>query len=515
VTSAAIDADVTLDGHQRRILLGVCVIVGAATVVPATYNYILTPMLADLGASESQQSVVRQLPSIAALLVIFLAGVLGSRWGERRLITAGATVFTVGCGVVAIAPSFPVAVTGLILESIGASALVVVALGLLSASVAAPGARASAFATFAIIGPVVYVSAPIVAGALVDSATWRLVVALWTLAGVAMLVAARRTLPHSPGADGHGELLTPALAGLALAAGVQTINAISSDGWTSSSTVFRLGATVCSAAALVAAFRRIQHPSLSLAALRSGGVLVLLVAVILIPFANLWFYLTMGYQYVYGFDALETALAMVPAQLAGVLGAMVARRMLQRRGITVTGVTCISLVAASLLLCLFITVDTPVAVAIAVMSCYAAASTAAGIPVTNAVMNSAPPGEDGSAAAFKGAASNVGGAVGVAVMTAIVFGAASTTLRTELAAEGLDDQQSAEIAAAMRDGASSESVASQYAVPLAEVDEISDAQQAAMIDGLHAQGVAAAVTTAAAAVMFLLGRRRQERSPPT
>jgi hypothetical protein len=67
----------------------------------------------------------------------------------------------------------------------------------------------------------------------------------------------------------------------------------------------------------------------------------------------------------------------------------------------------------------------------------------------------------------------------------------------------------------MRDGASSESVASQYAVPLAEVDEISDAQQAAMIDGLHAQGVAAAVTTAAAAVMFLLGRRRQERSPPT
>jgi hypothetical protein len=51
VTSAAIDADVTLDGHQRRILLGVCVIVGAATVVPATYNYILTPMLADLGAS--------------------------------------------------------------------------------------------------------------------------------------------------------------------------------------------------------------------------------------------------------------------------------------------------------------------------------------------------------------------------------------------------------------------------------------------------------------------------------
>jgi hypothetical protein len=52
-------------------------------------------------------------------------------------------------------------------------------------------------------------------------------------------------------------------------------------------------------------------------------------------------------------------------------------------------------------------------------------------------------------------------------------------------------------------------------VPLAEVDEISDAQQAAMIDGLHAQGVAAAVTTAAAAVMFLLGRRRQERSPPT
>ncbi len=71
----------TLDDAQRRLLLGICLIIGAITFVPATYNFVIHPMLEGLGASESQSSLLRQLPSTAALLVIFLAGVLGNRWG--------------------------------------------------------------------------------------------------------------------------------------------------------------------------------------------------------------------------------------------------------------------------------------------------------------------------------------------------------------------------------------------------------------------------------------------------
>lgn len=501
-----------LDAHQRRTLLGICLVVGAATVVPATYNYVLDPMLEGLGASESQSSLLRQLPSIAALLVIFLAGVLGGRWGARRLISVGAVLFTVGCAAVALAPAFPAAVAGLVIESIGASALLVVALGLLSSSVSDSEARASAFATFAIVAPLVYTTSPLIAGAIVDTTSWRLVPVLWALGGLVMLWSARTLLPADHDERDAGELVTPALAGLVLASAVQTINSIHTDGWTATSTLVRIGITAAALVALIMVFRRSAAPTLSTAALKQGGMLILLVVVIIIPFANLWFYATMGFQYVYGLSVLQTAVVMIPAQLAGVLGAVLARRLIQRRGITTAGFAALMLLAISLLLSCLLQVDTPIALAVAIVAVYGIASVGAGIPLTNSIMDTAPPGEDGSAAAFRGAASNLGSAVGVIVMTTIVFGVISTSLTNQLTQEGLASQQSADIAAQIRDGATSESVASDYAVPVQEVDQISDAQRIAMVDGLHAQGAAGAAFISVGAVIFLVGRRRQDRT---
>ena len=493
-------------------MLGICLVVGAATIVPATYNYVLDPMLDGLGASESQSSLLRQLPSIAALLVIFLAGVLGGRWGARRLISVGAVMFTAGSAAVALAPAFPVAVAGLVIESVGASALLVVALGLLSASVNDAEARASAFATFAIVAPLVYTTSPLAAGAIVDSCSWRFVPALWVLGGLVMWWSTRRLLPDDTRERSAGELVTPALAGLVLAGAVQAVNAVQHDGWTSTSTLVRIGITIAALTALIAVFRRATAPSLSTAALQQGGMLILLVVVIIIPFANLWFYGTMGFQYVYGLSVLQTAIVMVPAQLAGVLGAMLIRRLIQRRGITISGFVALTLLALSLLSSCLIEVDTPIALAVAVLAGYGIASVGSGIPLTNSIMDTAPPGEDGSASAFRGAASNLGSAVGVVVMTTIVFGVISTSLTAELRQEGLATQQSADIAAQIRDGATSENVAADYSVPVQEVDQISDAQRIAMVDGLHAQGQWGAAFIGVAAVIFLLGRRRQERA---
>ena len=44
---------------------------------------------------------------------------------------------------------------------------------------------------------------------------------------------------------------------------------------------------------------------------------LLLIVVILVSFANLWFYLTIGFEYIYGLDALATAVAMLPARRPG------------------------------------------------------------------------------------------------------------------------------------------------------------------------------------------------------
>ena len=78
---------------------------------------------------------------------------------------------------------------------------------------------------------------------------------------------------------------------------------------------------------------------------------LLLIVVILVSFANLWFYLTIGFEYIYGLDALATAVAMLPAQAAGIGGAALARVLLRRLGITTTGL--IMLLALGVCLVIF------------------------------------------------------------------------------------------------------------------------------------------------------------------
>lgn len=131
-----------LTSTQRRLITGIAVIAGATTMVSAAYNYILDPMLDAFNATESQASLLRQLPSIAALLVVFLAGVLGDRFGDRRVLYAGGALFTAGSLLVAVAPVFALAALGMVVQSIGTSITFVVALGLLSARISIrPGAR--------------------------------------------------------------------------------------------------------------------------------------------------------------------------------------------------------------------------------------------------------------------------------------------------------------------------------------------------------------------------------------
>lgn len=497
--------DSTSRTYQRRLLAGVCIVVGAATTVPASYNYVIVPMIEGLGASETQSSLLRQLPG---LLVIFLAGILGQRWGERRFIMGCGLLFTIGNAVVAVAPVMAIAVAGLVLESIAASGFIVVALALLSSQVSDKQARASAFSTYAMVGPVVYLLMPLVAGVLLDHSSWRLVAAVWALSGLLILLASSRYLPEADDQRESRELLTPALAGVLLMASVQTLSVADRDGLLSAGTLVRLGLAVLAFVALSWALRHKESPSLSLAALGQGGMFLLLIIVILMSFANLWFYMTVGLQYVYGLNALQTAVALLPAQAAAIAGAAITRWLLRKRGITVAGSVMLLGLATSLLLSALISAGSPMWIPIVVTGLYAITSVGAGIPLTNAVMDLSPRGEEGSASAFRSAAGNIGGAVGVIVMTTIVFNTFSASLTSNLESEGITSPESVQIAESILEGVTSENVAANYAVPIEQVEQIAQAQREAMMDGLRAHGLSGAAFTGACLVIFVWSRRR-------
>jgi hypothetical protein len=134
------------------------------------------------------------------------------------------------------------------------------------------------------------------------------------------------------------------------------------------------------------------------------------------------------------------------------------------------------------------------------------------IPLTNAVMNHAPEGEDGSASAFRSAAANVGGAVGVVVMSTIVFTTFSAALTSTLKSEGLNTQQSAKIAERLRNGASSEDVSADYSVPLKQVKLVGDAERGGLVDGLRAHGLSGAAFTGNCLLIFYWSQRPEKKS---
>ncbi len=501
----------TLSAAQMRLVVAVTAAAALVQTLGASFNYVLVDMLRDLGSSAAHSDFVRQMPTIGALLVTFIAGALGQRLGFKRVLVTCCALYAVGCAAVAAAPSMPIATAGLLLANVGKAALLVVALAALRTRVRAEDGRATAFATFSAAIPFAYLFVPLGAAVVVESAGWRWVAVVWIAAGILALIVVSALMPADrPGTEPTGEMLTPALAGVVLATAVEAITQLSQQGL---SPPFFVSVAVClgAVAALAIAMRSSPDPTLDLTPLRHGNLVLLLVVLVLTLFANLFFYMTMALQYIYDLAPIAVALAMAPAQLSAVVGAIASGRVVRRWGITRAGSVLMTVVAVTLLCSAGIGVSSPLWLAVAIVCVYAAAAAGGGVAVTNAVMDGAPPGKDGAASAFRGAAASIGTAVGVAGMTAIVTTAASASLHHQFVQADIDDSPSTQVAREITSGATSEDASSLYAVPVTEADEIDDFRRQAYLEGFRAHGLVGGVVTLAAAGMFLVTRRRLER----
>ncbi len=496
-----------LQGTGRRLVFGVCLAAGAAYLQPATYNYIVNPMLVTFSATQAAAAPLREVPSIAALLVIFLAAVVAGRFGPRRTVSTAATLLCAGAVVVAAAPNLPVAVLGLAVQAVAATALLVVPLGVIGAAVTTPGARTSAFAVFSMVSPIVFVVLPVIAALLMQQFTWRVVAGLWAVGGLVALVAARLTLDPDPRGAPRAELVTPTLAGLFCVGVVQTVSHISSDGLTSAAVAVRLAIALAAAGLLTL---RVQQPghSLDLDLLRRGGAVLLLVVIGLWCFTQLWYYMTLAYEYVFGLSVVVTALLMAPAQACAALGARAAGPMVKRWGLTTSGVSMLLITGASLGLSVLVRMDSPLWWPVLITCLYSFASVAAGVPMTNAVMDAATSGEEHAASAYRQAAISVGTAVGITVISALVSGVFNASLTQNLHAAGEDSAQSQQIAEDLRAGITTAQEAAAYAVPLDDVATINAAQQVAYLDGMAAHGWAGLVLSVGTAGLFWISRAR-------
>ncbi len=503
----------SLTGSERRLVLALSIAAACVLTLTTSFNYLLVPISKEFTPSEPQLALLRQAPIVAALLVVFPAGALGARIGEKRFAFWCVITFAVGAVIVAVAPVVQVVILGVVVANIGRAALFIVGLGYMASVVSGKDGRAAAFAVYSMVLPVTFLTMPILAGLVINLGGWRWVAVICAAFGVVGAFLIHRLVPGRPGRGGVGEMWTPALAGLFFVLLVQALQWTGNEGLTSPRSIAYALAAAGVLGVLAVLMRRLAQPSLSLAPLRDGGFALLLILLLLFCFANLWFYTTLAFEYVYGLSSLQTALALIPAQVAGLCGAVLAGRLIQLKGIAVAG----SLLMAGVAVCLGLSsvarVDSPIWLPMAIVAAYALASAGAGVALTNAIMNTAPRGSEGGAAAFRGAFSNLGSAVSVTFMTMIVTTAVHHSLLTRARRDGLNlsSEVLSEVSRALRQGQSTLSASQTYSLPLETVQVVDTIHFESLMTGYRTHGWVGGGVTLIVAAAFYLVVRRQER----
>ena len=503
----------TLGADDRRIVLGVALATAGALFCVASYNFVIPSMIHSLDASQTQGALLRQLPGVGGLLAIFVAGVLVMRIGAQRCIVWAGGFMIVGYLGTFLAPNITTVMLGLTSAHIGKATALVASVSLLSSTLRDKNSRATGFATLAMVTPAVYVVVPILASFLVGSFGWRWVTVIWLLGGGLVFVSGLKVLsPHRPHVPRRGEIWTPLLAGVVLVGLTQIVRLGANDGLTTEPMAVALGATAIGAGTLVLLMRKLSVPSMSFSLLRHGSLVTLLLVLILFCFSNLWFYGTVGAQYVYSMTVFQVSLIFIPIQLAGILGARYSGRLVKARGLTFTGTSGILICAAMCFLCWFQTVTISIVVPVLLLMVFGACAAGAAGTVTNSVMSLAPEGDEGRTSAFRSAAVSLGTSLGTVFLSAIVFTTMTSSMSSQSSSTGLSLDGATQIAKAVIHGASSEEVASQYSVPVAVVDEITSYERQAAVEGFRAQGLGSGVMLLAAAGLFYAARRRIDRN---
>ncbi len=504
---------VAIGAARSRTLVGLCIAMGVSLTVAASFNFLLTPMLEDLGLSQDNVSVALTIPSLASLLVVFVAGLVGERRGHRTVITWMSVLFIVGSVLVAITPGIALLVTGLLFAGIAATAIQIVVFGLLSNEFQDPGPRARAFGTFGMVSPFIWLVLPVITGVLVAEFPWRAVPWMWAIGGVGMLVASRTLLPTPSQVRPTGSLWAPMFAGLTVVLAVQTLALVNVDDPINAPFIITAVATVVSAMIVMVLLRRQASPNFSLRTLRQRRARSLLLVVVIIPLINTVFLMTIAFQYLYGLTVLETAVVMVPAQIAAVLGTrLIAAPLMARFGVTRTAASFFVLLAVAMLVSFAVRPQSPLWVPITYVAVYNVLTVAASITVTSGLMSTSDPSNSGEVSAYRGSGVALGQMLAVVLMNSLVFRLGIVVLDDELIANGLGADEASDLVNQIEAASKSVHVMSHFSQPLPSGIPVEDVMKDAIAAGLHINGVAGAVL-ALVSVALILRSVRRERTP--
>jgi len=400
---------------------GMLMIVLDATIV----NVALPSIQDDLGFSQSNLAWVVNAYLIAFGGLLLLAGRLGDLIGQRRIFLLGLAVFTVASLACAIAQSQGMLIGARFVQGVGGALASAVILGMIVTLFPEPREQAKAIGVYAFVASAGASIGLLAGGLLTEAINWHWIffVNLPIGLGIALLalrlVEDRDGVGLREGADAPGAVLITG--GLML--GVYTILESGEQGWGSTQTLVLGGVSIALLAAFVARQARIPNPLMPLRLFRSRNVAGanLVMALLVVGFFGMFFLGALYLQEVLGYAPLEVGLAFLPSCIVmGGLSFGFAERLIMGFGAQRTLIAGLAAAAAGLLLFTRAPVDG--SWAIHVLPVMLLLGTGAGLAfpaLMTLAMSGATESDSGLASGLINTTTQVGGAIGLAVLATL------------------------------------------------------------------------------------------------
>ncbi|GGU42750.1 MFS transporter [Streptomyces daghestanicus] len=485
-----------------------CLGVFIAYLPVTTVSVSLPAIQGALGASTSQLAWVQSAFVLPMAAFILSAGVFGDVHGRKKVFQAGLLLSAVGAAVALSAQSIQVLWVGQALAGLGAAALLPTTLSLISHAVPDHRERGKFIGLWATSLLTALAVGPLIAGVILEHAAWRWIYLLVIPVSLFAAVFAARLLtdsraPHGRRLDWPGQL-TAALAITALVYGVIEGGAGS---FTDAKVLVALFVAVACSVAFVLAERRSESPMLNLKLFRSAAftATTLVAMITFMALIGFFFLLSLYFGMVQQLDTLQAGwrLLMVTAA-AIVVGGPVGR--LMHRIPAGTLITVGLLVVTGSLVSLT-TVDADTSFLSVMWRLVVLGVGMGGVltPMTATAVASVPHHLAGMAAAGNNAFRQVGGALGPAVMGALLTSRALHTFPGHLADAGIEGAARQNIVEAAQSGGLGAVTRMDLGAGTGQaLGAVSDA----FLDGLRlCLIVAAALTLLAAAAAAILLRR--------
>jgi EmrB/QacA subfamily drug resistance transporter len=408
--------------RHGAITVVVCIALAAVVAAMSSLNVAIPSIARATHTSQTQLSWIIDAYSLVFAALLLPAGALGDRFGRRRALLTGLTIFGAGSAVAMTATGASELIALRTVIGLGAALVMPATLSTITGTFP-PAKRTRAVSVWAAVAGGAAVLGVVCAGALLEFFSWRSVFGLNVVIAAIAIIGTLLVVPESADrAAPRLDLGGAALSVVALVAIVYSVIQAPTVGWLAAQTLAGLGLGLVVLAGFVGYELRRRTPMLdprvfARRALSAGS---LSIFVQFFAFYGFIFLILQYLQIIRGDSALIAAVSMLPMAATMMPTARLAPAVAARIGSRQMCVAGLLLIAAALAIIAHVSQTSPYWLLVAGLLILGVGMGCAMTPATTNITAALPAQKQGVASAINDLSREVGGAIGIAVIGSIM-----------------------------------------------------------------------------------------------